>query len=462
MKRLSIRVQLTLWYFAVLAVTFCLFGVAVVWAMRRSINEAMDGELRGRLQGVQSFLQRQAPDQPVEKLRAELQQYSGLNFGSDLLTVSDEQGSAIYQSAPVGLPRPADLPRPTDQPLFDTVRAGRGPVRMALGAASLGTRRYTIQIGTPILDFYEVLESFEWFLFSAIPAVLILAFVGGYWMSRQALRPVDEIIKSARSISAYNLSQRLTVPETNDELQRLSETLNDMIARLESAFQRITRFTADASHELRTPIALARTTAELSLRKPRTAEEYREALTQILAELERTTNLIEDLMTLARTDAGAAALQIGKMDLVPTVQEVCLRGQTLAEAKQLAFRKRLPVAKMFVHGDAQVLRRLFLILIDNAVKYTPAGGAVAVSLEQQDGFAVGEVADSGIGIAAGDLNHIFERFYRADKARSGDGGGAGLGLSIAQWIAEAHGAAIEVESVPGKGARFRVRIPVST
>jgi signal transduction histidine kinase len=210
---------------------------------------------------------------------------------------------------------------------------------------------------------------------------------------------------------------------------------------------------------LRTPVALARTTAELSLRKHRSEEEYREALRQILAELERTTDLIEDLMTLARTDAGAVSLQISKVDLVPTIQEVCSRSQVLAETKQLHFRQRIPDANMFIHGDTQVLRRLFLILIDNAIKYTPPGGEVALSLNRENGYAIGEISDSGIGIAPADLAHIFERFYRADRARSRDSGGTGLGLSIAQWIAAVHGASIEVESSLGKGSLFRVRIP---
>jgi heavy metal sensor kinase len=460
MKHFSIRIRLTAWYAAVLSVTFCLFGVGMFLAMQHSVNRAVDEQLRSRLRGVQSFLEREGPVESLEHLREEFQEHLGLTFEGDLLIVSDDQGNLIYHSGTLIPSRTAGgAPTEPDEPLFKTIREGQQQVRAVLSSVSVGAGRYTIQMATPMREFNEILERFQWLVLAAMPIVLILASVGGYWMSRKALQPVDEITKSARLISVHNLSQRLSVPETSDELQRLSETLNDMIGRLESAFKRITQFTADASHELRTPVALARTTAELSLRKHRSEAEYREALGQILAELERTTDLIEDLMTLARTDAGAVALQISQIDLVPMIQEVCLRSQMLAETKQLDFQQRIPDRSIFIHGDAQVLRRLFLILIDNAIKYTPPGGEVALSFNQENGCAIGEISDSGIGIEPVDISHIFERFYRADKARSRDSGGAGLGLSIAQWIAAAHGASIEVESSLGNGSLFRVRIP---
>jgi signal transduction histidine kinase len=199
----------------------------------------------------------------------------------------------------------------------------------------------------------------------------------------------------------------------------------------------------------------------VALHKERAAAEYRQALARILVEIERTSRLIENLMTLARADSGAEALDFVPMDLVESLREACCQGQTLAQTKTLAFRLQLPGKPVCVEADFQALRRLFLILIDNAVKYTPPGGQVAVSLRSVDGFAVAEVEDSGIGISSEDLPHIFERFYRADKARSRDLGGAGLGLSIARWIAQAHRGEIQVESVPGQGSNFRVRLPLA-
>lgn len=281
-------------------------------------------------------------------------------------------------------------------------------------------------------------------------------------MSRRALAPVDEITTTARSISMQNLTQRLTVPRTGDELQRLSETLNEMMARLDSAFRKITQFTADASHELRTPVALIRTTAELVLRKQRSEVDYREALQQIRAEGERTTSLIENLMTVARADSGVETLPLVSVDLAETLREACEQGGMLAAAKQVAFDSAVPNQRVSVEGDSQSLRRLFLILIDNAVKYTPPGGRIVVSLNTSDGFAISEVQDTGVGISAADLPSVFERFYRADKARSRDTGGAGLGLSIAKWIAEAHHGEIRAQSTLEKGSTFRVRLPLST
>jgi heavy metal sensor kinase len=280
---------------------------------------------------------------------------------------------------------------------------------------------------------------------------------GGYWMSRRALAPVGEIIRDARSISLQNISQRLLVPSTGDELQVLSETLNDMIQRLEGAFRRMTQFTADASHELRTPIALVRATAEVALLQPRDGEAYRGALTDIMAEGERTTKLIEDLLTLSRADCGAFQLAAQPIDLKQPLQEAWWQSITLAAGKNVRLTTNLPPGPVSVVGDANALRRMFLILIDNAIKYTPVEGSVAVKLAATEAETIFTVQDSGIGIAAEELEHIFERFYRADKARQRDSGGAGLGLSIARWIAEAHRAKIHVESTLNLGSVFSVR-----
>jgi signal transduction histidine kinase len=275
------------------------------------------------------------------------------------------------------------------------------------------------------------------------------------------LSPVDQITQTARSISVQNLSSRLSVPQTGDELQRLSETLNNMLERLEAAFKKIIQFTADASHELRTPVAVMRTRTELSLRKPRSAEEYREALTQVHSELEKTSELVERLMLLARAHYGVEALQLVSEDLREIAREVCSQGKTLSEAKDIMFRQQVPEQPVWVKADPHALRRLFLILIDNAIKYTPEGGRVDVVVRQENGFAIGEVRDTGIGIAPEDLANVFERVYRADKARSRESGGVGLGLSIGRWIAEAHAGTIAVQSSLGGGSIFQLRLPLA-
>jgi signal transduction histidine kinase len=237
---------------------------------------------------------------------------------------------------------------------------------------------------------------------------------------------------------------------------------NSMLERLEAAFKKITQFTADASHELRTPIAVMRTRAELSLRKTRTVDEHREALRQVHSGLEKTSDLVEKLMLLARADYGAEVLQLSTENLGDIVRDSCSQGRTLSEIKQISFHEQIPDFPVWVQADPHALGRLFLILIDNAIKYTATGGRVEVLVAKENGSALASVRDTGIGIAAEDLPNVFERFYRVDKARSRESGGVGLGLSIGRWIAEAHAGTIEVQSTPGRGSIFQVRLPLAS
>jgi heavy metal sensor kinase len=458
MKPLPIRIRLTAWYFAVLALSLALFGVVAFFSMRKSIETTVDESLRDRADGIQELMEQVLPQGP-ERLEDELREHSELRAEGDLSQVCDQEGHWIYRAP---LMKRYDVPRlETPGPrLYNLERQGL-PLRVLATTVRVAARTYGVQVASPMDDFNEALDHFRRVLFLLIPLLLLLASAGGYWMSRRALAPVVQITQTAERIGSRNLSSRLAVPQSRDELQHLSETLNGMLERLEAAFRRITQFTADASHELRTPVALMRTTAELSLRKPRAEADYREALTQILRELETTSALIENLMLLARADSGAEALQFAPVDLSETVRETCRQGRILAQAKQISFQEQIASNPVIVEGDAHALQRLFLILLDNAVKYTSTGGRVTVSLTYASGFAVAEVRDTGIGIGEVDLPHIFERFYRTDKARSREMGGVGLGLSIGRWIAEAHGGVIEVESTPGQGSMFRVRLPTS-
>jgi heavy metal sensor kinase len=300
----------------------------------------------------------------------------------------------------------------------------------------------------------EAIHGFQITLLVLIPAVLLVACTGGYWISRHALKPVDQIIRNADAISADNLQARLDLPPAGDELTRLSHTLNKMLDRLESAFRQITRFTADASHELRTPISLISTTAEVALLKKREVAEYEEALQQIFIESERTTALIEKLLTLARADSGQQTVHFQPLDLREELRDPIAQARLLAESHGLQFEASLPADPMPMRGDSDLLQRMTLILLENAVKYTQSPGTVSLSLSSKTENVMLEVQDTGIGIAEEDLPHIFERFYRADKARGQ--GGTGLGLAIAKWIASQHQAEIQVESSPAKGSRFRV------
>jgi heavy metal sensor kinase len=307
-----------------------------------------------------------------------------------------------------------------------------------------------------------MLEAFTWTALLASPLLLVIASAGGYWMSRRALAPVEQIARAAGEIEAKHLSQRLPLRGTGDELDHLSAMLNGMLVRLEGAFRHVTQFTADASHELRTPVSAIRTTAEVIRRRPRSQAEYEQALDRILAESERATALIEDLMVLARADANAEGLISETLDLAEIAGGAWADTRLLAESKDL----RIPPAQLepcTLSGDSEALRRMVLILLDNAIKYSKPAGEVRLLLTRthraNGDEARLEVRDNGVGIPPEDLPHVFERFYRASKDRSRRDGGAGLGLAIARSIAERHGGKIEVESQPAVGTVVRVFLP---
>jgi heavy metal sensor kinase len=457
----SIRFQLTAWYSAVLAISLAIFGVFTWFAVRELLFHAVDETLADRVEGVRRFMGNQIGALSVEEIRDEFKEHSVLGPGGDLFQVCDSTGVWLYRSAPlenhdVPIERPASLP--AGGRLEDRNVAATSLRFLSRRVTVLG-KLYTIQVAVPTQELLQGLTAFTWALMLLVPAVLAGAAVGGFWMSRRALLPVDQITATARSIGEKNLAHRLPVPNTNDELQRLSETLNEMLERIESAFRRVTQFTADASHELRTPVALMRTTSELALRKQRSESEYRQALNEVNEESVRTTELIENLLTLARADAGKAILERSALNLSDVVREVSGQAEKLAEQKGISLACEAPQEPVTVSGDRGTLRRLLIVLLDNAVKYTPAGGKVRISVNHEAQRAVVEVRDSGVGINEADLPHIFERFYRSDKSRSRDSGGAGLGLSIAKWIVEAHRGAIQVESQPERGSTFRVLLP---
>jgi len=306
---------------------------------------------------------------------------------------------------------------------------------------------------------------------------LVLAGSGGWLLARRALRPVDQMTMTARRIEAEHLAQRLEGAEVNDELGRLARTLNEMLARLEAAFAQVRRFSADASHELKTPLTVLRGEVEVALRNPRDPVEYRRVLTSVLEEVESMTVLVDDLLLLARADAGALRWDMTPVELDRLVEEVAKEGEVLGRGKQVPV-KIQEIEPLVVQGDGPRLKQLLRNLVDNSVKYTPSGGQVTLALravrcetpatnskfETQSSpsphWAEIEVRDTGIGIAAEALPRIFERFYRVDPARSRETGGAGLGLCIAKTIAEAHGGRIEVQSTPGVGSAFTLLLPL--
>ena len=466
MRRLSIGVRLTLWYLAIFALAQLVFGAGMWLVLRHNLYDLVDDGLEAQVDDLKNFLQSQPKDLPIAKLQEEVNETYAIEHSGDYLEVYAENDQLIYRSAFVQAHQSALLPPDqVKRPVMRSRRIDGRPFRFVLQKLDVNGQVYTVEMGVAADDVVETLHLFRSYLLMFAPLLLLVAAGGGYWLSRRALSPVDALVRTARAVSGTNLNSRLQKLETGDELQRLSDTLNEMLDRIESAFLRITQFTADASHELRTPVSLIRTEAELALRRSRGEAEYKESLRHILLEAERTTALIEQLLSLARTDSGRETLHLQPVDLRQTLRGVVDGWQQVATIRNLQFSASLDAPDddapdSSVMGDETLLRRLADILLDNAFKYTPSPGSVHLSLEARGESAVISVQDSGIGIAEEDQSRIFERFYRVDKARSRAQGGAGLGLAIAQWIVTQHRGSIEVESRPGHGATFRVELPM--
>jgi heavy metal sensor kinase len=461
MRKASIRVRLTAWYSTVILLSLSVFAVFSWFAVKASLYHSIDETLRDRVVGVTRFMEAQIGELSLVEIRDEFKEHSVLGPGGDLFQVCDANGEFLYRSVPlveadVPIVRPGQLARAQ---VFEDRIVLRTDLRFFSSRTRVLGRDYTVQVAAPMHEILEALARFRATLLILVPVALATAAVGGWWVSGRALRPVDIIIAGARSIGRRNIGSRLPVPDTRDELQRLCETLNEMLERLEQSFRRVIQFTADASHELRTPVSLIRTTAELALRKPRGEADHAEALREILVESERTTQLVEDLLALAGADASADVLKVQPVDLTELVRLAAEQGARLAESKGISFTTDLPQSPCLVTGEPNSLRRLLLILLDNALKYTPKGGCIEIRLSADEQSARISVHDSGTGIAPGDLPHIFDRFYRADAARSRDFGGAGLGLSLAQRIVKGHSGSIEVQSRAGEGSCFTVVLP---
>jgi heavy metal sensor kinase len=461
MRRLSIGVRLTLWYLSIFALAQILFGAGMWLILRHNLYDLVDDGLEAQVDDLKNFLQSQPKDSSIAKLQEEVSETYAIEHSGEFLELYAENSRLIYRSTFMQAHQSALLsPDQIQRPVMRSRRIDGRPFRFALEKLAVNGHAYTVEMGVPADDVVETLHLFRFYLLMFAPVLLLVAAGGGYWLSRRALSPVDALVRTAREVSGTNLNSRLQKLETGDELQRLSDTLNEMLDRIESAFLRITQFTADASHELRTPVSLIRTEAELALRRSRGEAEYKESLRHILLEAERTTVLIEQLLSMARADSGRETLHLQPVDLRQTLRTLVDGWQQVATIRDLQFSASLDAAETFVMGDETLLRRLADILLDNAFKYTPSPGSVHLSLESKGESAVITVQDSGVGVAAEDQSKIFERFYRVDKARSRAQGGAGLGLAIAQWIVTQHRGSIAIESSPNHGATFRVELPM--
>ena len=455
----SLRFRLAVWYFSTVTVIFAAAAAGYWFAVRAALDDALDQGLRFRLIGLRQYLEH-VDVHGRQQIAAKLDEIYEIG---ELYQVFDANGQLIARSH--GLTRHHVLEEPP-RDLGAGIRYQTGgpadfPLRLAWQKVTIAGEPLILGAADPRRKFDGVIGAFTSVLLLSTPFILTLAILLGLWLGRRALRPVARITEDARAITEQNLSARLAVPDSRDELQQLSETLNAMLARIEESFSRITQFTADASHELRAPMTLIYTAAQYSLRRERSRDELLDGLGKIQREARRTTALIDDLLLLARGDAGKQANLLTRMDAEPLLREIGEEARAMAGDKGVDVHVRVDGQPLPVQADEASLRRLLLILVDNAIKFTPRGGAVTVTGEKDPAHVTISVADTGVGIAPDDQSHIFERFWRADKVRARDAGGSGLGLPIARQIAEQHGATLAVSSEPGAGSSFVLRLPLA-
>ncbi len=316
-----------------------------------------------------------------------------------------------------------------------------------------------IQLGTHLRFVRKNLVHFRNNILIALLIILMLGALGGWALAKRSLSPIGYIASKAQSITSQNLSERLTPRGTDDEMDDLIRTINGMIARLESSFKRMAEFTADASHELKTPLCALRGEAELLLSKQRTTEEYEEGMAHFIERFDHLNRMINDLILLSKSDSSQVELNMAPLRLDLLIQDIANLFQALAEQKNITLNID-SCQETTVMGDKMRLQQLLTNLIDNAVKFTPEGGSIRIRVEKNMDFARVKVIDTGMGIPKEEQEKIFKRFYRLDKSRSRETGGVGLGLSIAEWIVHAHHGKIEVNSELNQGSTFTVYLPL--
>ena len=454
---LAIRTRLTLSYTAALAVLLAVYAGGVFLFFRDGLHTQLDRQLYDDVEHAEDMLAWSAAGTAVA-WRAVAHDDAGMAV-LPWVEVWSTRGSLLYRS-PVAEREPIEpVVAAHDHPDSVTVRQPGQVFRVQERRASIEGRPVFMRVARSENDAHTELARIGWILAIGLPLGALGAAAAGYSLARRALAPVDRLAIRASAITAERLSERLPVETPGDELGRLATAFNATLARLERSFDQMQRFTSDASHELRTPLTAVRSVGEVGLQQPRSPEGYREIIGSMLEEVDRLSQLVESLLTLSRADAGHVKLTRQPVDLSSLVQDTITQVQVLAEEKSQHVAAELN-GPVLISADAVLLRRAVVNLLDNAIKYAPAGTAIHVTLSAEGQQAMVSIRDQGPGISAADQDHIFDRFYRVDRSRSRDTAGAGLGLAIARWVVEAHGGVISVTSEEGHGSTFRITLPV--
>lgn len=461
----SIRFRLTGWYAGLLTLVYVLFGALLVARLHSYLEDNILDTQARRARQIASTLFAQVSPVTEAAAVAQVKTLYSPEASDRFIRVTRADGSVLYRSgepsdhsfsaeevAPVAPAFKGELRR--SQPVPD----GQALLIAAVHAGGGGFAAYIVEVGASTAPVAALLRQLLWLTALGLPVLLIVAVSGGYVLVKRTLAPVEQIARKAELITHHNLAERLPVAHTGDELERLAISLNRMITRLDEAFQQSKRFVADASHELRTPLTVLRSELETLAQSPLAATGQYERLGSLLVPVERLSKTVERLFALSRLDAGEAQSEWIEIDLGPLVASTAEQMLLLAADKGIVVTCETD-ERVMVMGDRSRLKQVVVNLLDNAIKYTPFDGKVNLKVGKTGGQAVFSVEDSGIGIPADAVAHVFDRFYRVDATRSADTGGAGLGLAIVKTICDAHGAVLRVTSVLGRGSSFQVGFP---
>lgn len=464
----SVRFRLTGWYVGVLSLVLIGFSTVVYSMLAQNVRADADRQLVASIDVLFRSLQHEIEEHEgkapgEESFRGVITTVYRDSFPGIGIGVYDGGRLVAAKPGPNGIVPEFKMSR-DEHPEFWTTTTQAEPWRLALQDLPVrNAGRYQFVSTASLVPVEAELAGVRSIFFLAVPLALAAAALGGFLLARKSLAPVVEMSDTASRISSKDLTQRVAVGNSKDELGKLATTFNQLLERMEGSFTLQRRFMEDSSHELRTPIYVAHTAAQVTMeRAGRTEEEYREALATIDQQLARLQHIVEDMFVLARADAGALPLQVTEFDLGETVAECARAASLLGERHKVTVRGPEP-QEYPCRGDEGLIRQLVLILLDNAVKYTPAGGAVTIDIDASDiaTYSV-TVRDTGEGVPEGERERIFERFYRVDKARSrsaaGSGSGAGLGLAIAKWITGIHGGSLTLAETGPQGSTFRATL----
>jgi heavy metal sensor kinase len=465
MKTRAIRFRLTAWYAGLLSALLVLFGIFIYFTLDRFLEAGLRDTLAKEAQTIGETLLHDVVQNGDDYVVAEIEEHFAPRIMGRFVRVTRPDGTVLYQS---GVPHSGEfdptavsVQRADAFPLWREEHLPNGGELLVYGTPYVertGTK-YLIEAGVPHEQVERVLHGLVLSLGIALPVIVAIAIGGGYVFMRSALKPLDEVATTAERITSRNLNERVPVQPTGDELEKLSVSINRMMARLEESFHHISRFSADASHEIRTPLAIIRGELENALQSPAVTPELKQTVGSALEETERLSRIVEQLLEMSRLEAGETLIERSRFDLVQLAKTTVDQMRPLAEEKKLKL--NVDGAKpVEIEADRIRMQQIVVNLVDNAIKYTGDEGSIAVSVFPGNRMAILEVADTGIGIPQDALSQVFDRFYRVDKARSRQLGGTGLGLAIVKSICAAYGGTVTVKSAEGQGAIFRIELPL--